>query len=918
MKFFTRLLFVLSLCFIGRGVFGQSADYQLSGTITDPDQQALAGATVVAMNPADSTLLAFAISDGKGRFSLNRITLADITLQITYIGYGSFQQLVSFTAEAPHLDLGEIWLSPENLLLEEVVVKGEHIPVLIKGDTIQYQAGAFSVRADDNVERLLKQLPGVEVARDGSIKAQGEDVKNVLVDGKPFFGNNPQVATRNLPADAVESVQVYDEASELEEFSGIDDGEEEKTINLVLKEDKKAGQFGEITAGYGSDGRYEGKASVNRFSGQSQLSLLGSANNINEPGFSIFDYIDFLGGFGNLMEQGGGSIQINDDDLGVPLNFGDGGGLNTSQALGLNYNRDFGEHTTFSSNYFGSILKRDLQESFTRNNVLAEEEYRSIGQQQENSRTSGHRVNLELEHELGERQRILFGGNIGYTDGHTSRAYALSNFTNADLLASDSRQDYRNTPLRWSARTSQQYFLKFKTTGRLFTAGLSYDRQNSDGEQNLLNRDRFWQENSMLYATDSLDQRQLSEEQSAFWQAKLAFTEPLNENWYWQNTLTLTREQADLDKVFLDRTETLDYQRNLMLSGVFDRTFSTSLLGTGLLYTSHRSRFDIAVQAQYGDLQSGVNTANAFWYLLPRASWKHEFTSSRNLELRYSTRLNAPGLSQLQTLVDNTNSLNIYEGNPELAPEYQHDFTAGLTIIDAFSFTNFFANLRSSYIDNRIVNRLSIDDLLRQVRQPVNSDYEWQNQLYASFSTPLRIVDVSLQLRGSTSYNRGQLLVNETTDRAERWQQEWSLSFRNRKQEVVAWELGAAWNFSQARYEQQDNFNQNYSRQDWFVSADWFMPKDWVLSTEMEHQQFSDEAFGQQNGFTLWQASVRKSFLAGKRLTLKLSVFDLLNQNRGLERRNAFNYFEESQANALGRFAMLTATYKLSKVNSEG
>ena len=462
MNFFTRLLFVLSLCFIGDGLSSQTADYQLSGTVTDPDQQALPGATVVAMNPVDSTLLSFAISDGNGTFTLKRIALADIVLQITYVGYGSFQQLVSFTAEEPHLDLGEIWLSPENLFLEEVVVKGEHVPVLIKGDTIQYQADAFSVRADDNVERLLKQLPGVEVQRDGSIKAQGEDVKNVLVDGKPFFGNNPQVATRNLPADAVESVQVYDEASELEEFSGIDDGEEEKTINLVLKEDKKAGQFGEITAGYGTDGRYQGKASINRFSGQSQLSLLGSTNNINEPGFSIFDYIDFLGGFGRLMGQGGGMVQIDDDDLGVPLDFGDGGGLNKSQALGLNYNRDFGENTTFSSNYFGSLLKRDLQESFTRNNVLAEEEYRSIGQQQENSRTSGHRVNLELQHELDERQRILFGGNIGYTDGNTSRAYALSNFTNANLLASDSRQDYRNTPLRWSARTSLQYFLKFK------------------------------------------------------------------------------------------------------------------------------------------------------------------------------------------------------------------------------------------------------------------------------------------------------------------------------------------------------------------------------------------------------------------------------------------------------------------------
>lgn len=922
MQFFTRLSIVLFLTFSSAMLFAQNQYVQLKGVVTDPDQEPLTGATVVVLNPLDSALVSFAISDGAGRFVLNRVPVQPAVLQITYIGYGTFQQELELQADQTPVDVGEIWLSPENLMLQEVVVKSEHIPVLIKGDTIQYQADAFATRPDDNVENLLKKLPGVEVRRDGSIRAQGENVENVLVDGKPFFGNNAQVATRNLPADAVNAVQVYDKQSDLQEFSGIDDGEEEKTINLVLKEDKKAGQFGEATGGYGTDGRYVGRASINRFSGTTQMSLLGSANNTNEPGFSIMDYIDFVGGMERLMAQGGGRIQLTEDDIGIPLNFGDGGGLNTSKALGLNLNHDFGEKTQFSSNYFGSRLQRELRETYNRNNFLSDGAFESLGETAMDSRTDGHRLNLELKHEWDSRQRLQVRTGMGYRNGQTSRNQQLANGNTDGLLVNESDQRYAYSPNQWTINTSVQYFLKFKKAGRLFTASTRFDQQMDDAEEYILNRSRFLLAEPDLWSADSLDQQQLRDDQERVWSLGLTYTEPLAERWYWQNRLTVTQESDKRAKDFLDRNETNTYRLNTDLSGAFDRGFDNQLLRTGLLYTGQRSRVDLSVAAQRSILDgtssfSGELPQRDFWHLLPRANWEFEMTDSKNLDLSYNTRITAPALNQLQTLVDNSNTLSLYQGNPDLVPEYRHDFSAGLMIIDAFSFTNFFANIRSSYIENRIVNSLSIDSLLRQLSSPVNTSYEWQNQLYASFSTPIRPLDIAIRLRGSASYTKGFVLVNEVNDQVDRWNQEWSFSFGNRKKEVVDWELGTTWNFSQATYDMQQNFNQNYSRQDWFAVATWFLPKDWVLSSEVEYQRFSNEAFGQQNSFALWQAALSKSLLQNNRLILKVSVFDLLNQNTGIQRRNAFNYFEESRSNALGRYAMLTATYKIGKVGND-
>jgi hypothetical protein len=258
------------------------------------------------LSQKDSTLVNFGVSDKSGLFEIKNVSVGDYFLKVTFVGYATYQKRISAVGAGGDINVGSIKMIPQDRELEELVIKGEKAPVTVKRDTIEFNAGSFKVKANANVEDLLKKLPGVEVETDGTVRAQGEQVQRVMVDGREFFGRDPKLATRNLPADAVEKVQVFDKKSDQSIFTGIDDGQKEKTINLELKEEKRNGAFGNMMAGAGTDDRFQAKANINRFGKGKQLSFLGMGNNVNEQGFSFSDFLNFTGGSQQMMGGGGG------------------------------------------------------------------------------------------------------------------------------------------------------------------------------------------------------------------------------------------------------------------------------------------------------------------------------------------------------------------------------------------------------------------------------------------------------------------------------------------------------------------------------------------------------------------------------------------------------------------------------------
>ncbi|MFB6305615.1 MAG: carboxypeptidase regulatory-like domain-containing protein, partial [Flavobacteriales bacterium] len=279
------------------------------GTVQDSAGKPLSFTSVVMLTPGDSTIYKHTTTSNEGKYRFKDVKKGEYILQMTYMGYRDISKKVSLKGKGKELDRGVTIMKQKSKQLEGVKVEDKKVPVKMEGDTIKYDADAYKSDPNDKVEDLLDQMPGVNVDKEGNVKAQGEDVEKVLVDGKEFFGDDPKIATKNLPADAVDEVESYNKKSDQAEFSGVDDGKRKKTLNLELKENKKSGYFGNASGGYGTGGdtknRYKGKFNLNRFSPKTQLSFLGMANNVNKRGFSFKDYMTFMGGSDALMSGGG-------------------------------------------------------------------------------------------------------------------------------------------------------------------------------------------------------------------------------------------------------------------------------------------------------------------------------------------------------------------------------------------------------------------------------------------------------------------------------------------------------------------------------------------------------------------------------------------------------------------------------------
>nr|HQU56285.1 carboxypeptidase regulatory-like domain-containing protein [Chitinophagaceae bacterium] len=425
-KYFLLSLFLFSTTLISAqqtGSVSGIAFYTIS-------QQPIAGVTVSVLSQKDSSLISFSMTDKDGKFSITHIPNGQYRVLMTHVQYHNSNVYFAITDEQKNINLSKIIMNDKTKVLDEVVVASEAPPVTLVGDTIQYNAGSFKTKPNANVENLLKKLPGVKVEKDGTVKAQGEKVTKVLVDGKSFFGNDPKIATKNLPADAVDKVQVFDKKSEMADMTGFDDGNTEKTINLKLKKSKKKGQFGKITVGAGNHKRFEGKFNINSFKGARQLSAIGMGNNTNAQGFSFFDILNFTGELARMQRgMSGGDININislDDATASAMNLGGGrGGITKAWGGGINYNNIIGNKLDWQSNYFYNRLNPQKNSRILRQYILPDSTYFYNENAYTNTINNNHRVNLNTLYQIDSLNSIRIIPSFSYqkTNGFSQRDY---------------------------------------------------------------------------------------------------------------------------------------------------------------------------------------------------------------------------------------------------------------------------------------------------------------------------------------------------------------------------------------------------------------------------------------------------------------------------------------------------------------
>lgn len=903
----------------------QGQKFSIKGVVTDAESSPLPSTTVMLLNPKDSTLVNFGVSDIKGAFEIKNVNKGEYLLKISFVGFESFMKRVSTPADATSLDVGTVKLAPQTQQLDAVVIKGEKNPVTVKKDTIEFNASSFKTKTNANVEDLLKNMPGMEVETDGTVRAQGEQVQRVLVDGREFFGRDPKLATRNLPADAVDKVQVFDRKSDNSQFTGIDDGQREKTINLELKEDKRNAAFGNLMAGVGTNDRFKATGSVNKFSKGQQLSFLGMGNNINEQGFSMGDFMNFSGGAQSMMGGGSGSFTIttggNSGGGGGPsLNFGGRqSGIMTNYAGGINFNKDLSKSTKLTSSYFYNRLDRNLSSETNRlnfyentnlNNTLTQNS-RSI------SKSDNHRGTLMIDHEIDSANTLKVTANASYTESdQNSLSESKTIRQNDNSIANESRQQTFNDQTAFTLNASALWRHRFEKKGRNLSTNLTLGISSTNNEG--------WLNNSINESTpgeilQKQTNTQVTDNQALG--ASVSFTEPLGGRKYLEANYNFQTNKNDLVREVYDvGSGTPEF--NIPLSYQYSSNYIYNR--PGINFRMNREKYSITTGASYqmttlkGDIisrdanRSGT-VDNTFKNLLPAVHFNYDFSSFKHLRLDYETSMQEPTIKQLQPFEDNSDILNIYIGNPELKPAYVHRVNANYTAFNPTRFVNFFSFVNASYMKNAIVNSQFTDPVtFARTTRPVNVSSS--KSLSANLNGGFRISKLysRFNVGPTASFNESISVLNERYNTTNTQTLGGSVRYNFTYKEFVIFDLSANLSHQQTKYDfntpDQEYFNQTY-RSELNLT---FLKKN-AFNTSFDYLIYTSTTTDFKQTIPFWNMSLSRFILKNNAGEIKVGVNNILDQSNSVTQSSGENYLQQQTMNNLGRYYMVSFTYALNK-----
>lgn len=877
-------------------------NYNIRGTVHDDTDSPLPGGTVVAMEASDSTLVSFGTTRKDGEFQLRRVPAGDYIVKITFVGFKVHVQKV--TVETSDINIGMVKMEEAIAELGELVVTEERIPIIVKADTVVYDASAFKVRAYANVEELLQRLPGIEVERDGTIIAQGEEVQKVLVDGKEFFGDDPKIATKNLQAQAIKKVEVFDKKSDVAEFTGVDDGNEQKTINLQLKDEFKAGYFGSVEGGVGPDQHYDGRVNINRFNETTQLALLGNGTDVGSSGFGDNEFVQLAGA------RGGGGNGFS----------GLSGGLNESWSGGLNAAHSFKKDSKIEASYFlngsdnlidGNVLRQQL----AGNSISTESNQNGINR----AERLNHRLNLDLEHEFNPLNsfRMRVRGNNSNTDdieNTVSEVSARNNLTKSLI-------NNLETGDRLGGSTSATYIHRFGASARNIVANMEVNLNDNNTETDLETTTEFLIDGDLLNI-DEIRQLQSNKSQTLGLETELSYTEPIGGikflEFRWQNEQDLRNQ----DQNVFDRLGNELLPNDSLTTG-FDRRYSHNQLRTMLRFDGEDTDVSFGVSVQASTLKGeiddfGVPISNNYFHVLPQAEYRAGLGRGKFARVSYNARTAVPSLQQLQPIIDNSDPLRVFVGNPDLIPSYSHNFRTDFRWFDQFTFMSIYAGIRASYTHNKIANNREISDRFVQTITPLNIDGDWTLGGFQNFAYPVRAIGMQVNLSNSLYYQNSAEFINSIENETKSLRDAVKLTLGNRNKELFDVDFGLSLTFHNNRFSLNQELNQSYVNRSFFLDLA-FTPDDkWRVSTSVDAARYADDVFGQGGDVTMWSAEVSRSLMANNRAYVALVGKDLLNEGLGVNYTNSPGLIQESRILSVGRYGLVKFVYNLSNNGADG
>lgn len=875
----------------------------LTGRVTDGAGEPLMQATVRLLRLPDSTFVKGVSTDLEGRFSIKDVRPGNYVIESSYIGFAPEKVTVKVEKEA--LTLKPIVMGESTNVLKEVSVVGVKTPIKVMTDTIEFNADSYLTRPNAVVEDLIKRLPGVEVDADGKITANGKEVTKILVDGKEFFSDDPKVASKNLPAEMVNKLQVIDRKSDLARLTGVDDGEDETVINLSVKKNMKNGWFGTAEAGYGTDSRYTGSFNISRFQNENQFTLLGNFNNINEMGFTD--------GNGNRFRHFGGNT-----------------GITSSQAIGLNFNVGNGEILRVGGDVMYSHSDKDSHSRSERQWLFPDS----------TSYTSGSSYNRNKGHNIRAFLRLNWQpDSFNILEFRPNFSINLNRSTGIDstlTLAGDPSRTRVNSMFNdviskgnsFEAGARLIYTHNFAShRGRSISFMANFKMSNVREKENSFSRNLFYLLND---STDIYDQFTDNHTWSNTVGGRVTWTEPLgnvNNGNFLMFSYQVTYRWNNADKLVYDRDYTAgdidalwplpDDIYNPELSNRFRNTFFNQNIRVGYKKVSSKANFEgglalvpaISQSSNLTDSDKNI-PRRTVWNISPFVRFRYKFNKTRSFNMHYHGHSQEPSMAQLQPVADMSDPLRIVQGNPNLDPTFTHRVMMRFQDFNPDAQRSIMAMAHVNIVRNSVVSRTTYDDQTGgQFTTYENVNGVWNAFLMNLISFPLRNKafsfsnNIFLHLNKNVGFTNGRR--NSTFNTSVRIEP--GLTFRPGQLEL---ELRPTYSFQNTHTSVATTAASNVHTYGGRFNGTYYTNFGLSISTDLNFNATSGYSSGYDQKIWRWNAQLSYQFLRNQAATVAVKVYDILGQTKNITRNVTASYIEDIDYNDLTRYFMATFTYR--------
>lgn len=916
--------------------------YTLSGNIIDDaDKSALIGVSASLTPISDTGNKIGNVTDVDGNFHISNVPAGTYNFTASYIGYKKYERRITLGSD---LNLGTIKLEVLPTQLKNVVVEDKQIRAQQLGDTTQFNANAYKVNPDASAEDLVAKMPGITSDNNG-VKVNGEDVKQVLVDGKPFFGDDPAATLKNLPAEVIDKIQVFDKLSDQAQFTGFDDGNSSKAINIITKRGKNNGQFGKVYAGYGTNERFTAGGNINFFKGDRRISLIGMSNNINQQNFSTEDILGVVGNSGG-QNRGGGRRGGGGGRNSSRGSFGGGGdagnflvgqqaGITNTNSIGLNYSDAWGKKIKVSGSYFFNATDNNNNTQLTRNYFTTSDTTLVYSENSgTESKNYNHRANFRLEYNIDSSNSLILSPRLSVqTNDYTTNLLANDTIgSNSDAFASMPISSTGNSSIAdntgYTFSNDLLFRHKFDKRGRTLSLdfGTQLNEKKGTGELHSLNS---YTDPALA---DSLNQQYTLYNNGYTLSGSINYTEPIGKKSMLMINYSpsYNKNRADKETDSLNAATGIYDLHSDSLSNKYDNTYITQSGGINYRLRGEKLSVMAGLNLQYATLQGeqtypySYSLDKNFTSLLPRAMFNYRFSKEKNLRIFYRTSTNPPSVSQLQNVVDISNPLLLKTGNPDLKQDYTHTLIFRYGGTNSKTARNFFAFLYGSYVNDYIGNATYIPSgdtahvngivipAGSQLTLPVNLNGYYTARTFFTLGLPVDIVKSNLNLNAGLTYNHTPALINNETNYSNNYAVNGGVVLGSNISEKIDFTLSYNGNYNLVKNTLQTQSDNTYYSHTAAFKINWMPYKGLVLNTDITHNYYSGLTNSTYNqSFFLWNAYAGYKFLKNRALEARISAFDILNQNKNIARTTTETYIEDSRTQVLTEYFMFSLTYTL-------